>query len=176
MADIIKSDKAGRGIHSPYVYRLVANILFPGYPYYSYREIDGFGEGCFKPEDLKIIFNLVNFIQPGEVRFVGFSDPALKKVCSLAKSTLVFFEERQISGAGVNRLVFIDSQSQIPEPEFIPNGGEVWVITGIKPKESCPFAERMDQMNNPGALIRLNRLVLVLFNNKLPGQCYVIKH
>lgn len=77
----IKSDQCGRHIHSPFVYRLVANVIFSPYPFYSFKEIEDLIPSISDAEESKIIFRLVNFFRFDEVYFVGIDNNLLEETC-----------------------------------------------------------------------------------------------
>lgn len=73
--------RCGYGVHSPFAFNFITNVIYEKIPYYAYAEIDrvgtmGQGSGKLPRKVQRLLFRLVNFLQPDVVVEAGdFSAP-----------------------------------------------------------------------------------------------------
>jgi hypothetical protein len=179
----IKSDIQGRHIHSPFVYRLVANVIFAPYPFYFFEEIDKMKPGKIGSDGLKITFRLVNFFGFEEIWFVGFNDANLEETCIKAKAGLTINHSDDIpqaqpenGQAGYKRLVLFDKSDKIDLCGKFPGNPEIWFVFCGKDTRPGEFFKKFDGNNKVNITFELNNLVIAIFNHIFEKQGYVIKH
>ncbi|VAW21557.1 hypothetical protein MNBD_BACTEROID01-937 [hydrothermal vent metagenome] len=181
---VIKSNKIGSRIHSPFVYRLVANVLFAGYPYYAFQEIEKLTDKKGEVAEYQFIFRLVNYFQPEAIQYIGNEDNRLKKVCSLAKKNVAVYDIQsfgsegktlQLSG-GKDRLVIWNNYCEIKDFEITPEIQGVWIIRNIKSHAIKDFFNKLMKHQDVTITIRLGHLGIVIFNGQFQKQNYVIKY
>jgi hypothetical protein len=178
----IKSDQCGRHIHSPFVYRLVANVIFSPYPFYSFREIEKLVPSHSDAEESKIIFRLVNFFRFNEVYFVGMDGDLLEKICRMAKPDLNFYYQEKfplpeltVDKTTYKRLVICEDNLDCFLSNSLPKNPEVWII--LKPG-IAKFENLFVMLKSRGKVkitLELTNLGIVIFNGNFEKQDYVIK-
>ncbi len=181
---VIKSNRIGSRIHSPFVYRLVANVLFAGYPYYAFQEIGKLTDKKDEVIEYQFIFRLVNYFQPEVIQYIGNEDNRLKRVCSMAKKYIVVYDiqsfdseekELQLLG-GKNHLVIWNNYCEIKNLEITPEIQGVWIIRNIKGHAIKDFFNKLMKHQDVKITIRLGHLRIVIFNGQFQKQNYVIKY
>jgi predicted O-methyltransferase YrrM len=68
--------RRGHGIHSPFVYSLIVNVIENKHPYYAYRDIEKHIENIrgkkYKTKKInKLIFQLINYLKPKKILLAG---------------------------------------------------------------------------------------------------------
>ncbi|MBN1821197.1 MAG: hypothetical protein JXR31_11035 [Prolixibacteraceae bacterium] len=179
---IIKSDKTGRNIHSPFIYRLIANVLFAPYPFYAFSEINLMAKEKNEQLNLQMLFRLVNHFQFDDVLIVGFTDKITEKVCILAKSDLnisvgdkITSEKQKPSEEKYSRLVIINDRKCFI-PDIFPEVHEVWLWNNLNDKVTREDFRLIKTINEVQITIELNQLGIAIFNRNFEKQNYVIKH
>jgi len=178
----IKSDKCGRHIHSPFVYRLVANVIFSPYPFYSFQEIDDLIPSISDAEESKIIFRLVNFFRFNEVYFVGMDSNLLENICRIAKPDLNFYYQEKfplpelaVEKTTYKRLIICQNNPNYLLTNCFPKNPEVWIILkpGIAKFENLFMM--LKSQEKVKITMELTNLGIVIFNDNFDKQDYVIK-
>jgi len=165
----IKSNKKGKNIHSPFVYRLVANVLFAPYPFYSTY--------------LKQVFRLVNFFDFEQVSEIFPVNSHTKQVCKLAKSGIHYTEADKIpvsnktsNGRGYSHLVIFSEYRDGLYTDLFPEIPEVWIFKKTNRKFSTEYFHKLKTKKEIQITIELNQMGIVIFNKNFDKQNYVIKH
>ena len=69
--------RKGYGVHSPFAFQLITEVIYEKYPYYNYADLESLrstmsrNEGSLRVKLLKLIFRLVNWQQPDVVIDIG---------------------------------------------------------------------------------------------------------
>ena len=174
---IIRSDKSGKRIHSPFIYRLVSNILLVPYPFYSFSEIEKMDNSVLVLEDLKFIFRLVNHFQFETIMFNGEKDTQIETVCKLAKSDIKFETKEADLGlhdkCEYSRLLVMNKDNS--DIESFPESPEIWVIMN-EDLEKMELFTNLRVHSEVQITLKLNRIGIVIFNKNFEKQNYVINH
>lgn len=180
---IIYSNKSGKNIHSPFIYRLVANVLFSPHPFYAFSEIDTILENRQESQESQLIFRLINHFQFIEILVIGSQDSVLEKVCRMAKSDIQFYyseikfvKDEIEENNKYQRLVIVNDSEEILKTHTIPNSSEIWVIRNIGHEKTKEYFKMLKMRSEVKITIQLNQLVIVIFNEIFEKQNYVIKH
>ena len=87
--------RKGYGVHSPFAFRFITEVINESSPYYSYIEIENIKTGSGEKKNkldckvLKLVFRLVNQFQPRQFLEVG-SEPSLEFPVTLAKRNIQY--------------------------------------------------------------------------------------
>lgn len=176
----IYSDKIGRNIHSPFVYRLVANVIFAPYPFYAFEKIGRPGLAVPETRDLKNIFRLVNFFRFEEVYYSGDNGPNAEAACRLARPDIQFYSQPKFplpletyASDVYKRLLLFDSV--IENIRILPGSPEIWVITGLSRPDANAFFSGLKLADDTRITIQINQMGIAIFNRIFEKQDYVIK-
>lgn len=77
----------GFGIHSPFAYRFITEVLNQRLPYYRYSEIDLMATGRLRPRDLRLVFRLATFFRTSNIRVTGATDDEVRALRAAAAAT-----------------------------------------------------------------------------------------
>ncbi|NQU84409.1 MAG: hypothetical protein HQ541_01490 [Mariniphaga sp.] len=179
----IKSDKSGRNIHSPFIYRLVANVLFSPYPFYAFTEIELISKNNQESKNLQLIFRLINHFQFDQVYMLEIQDQNIKKISRMAKSDIqinssenIKYEDKIANRNEYKRLVIINNSEKILNKNLYPKTPEIWVLLDIKDLKTKECFTMLKTQKEVQVTIELNQLGIVIFNEIFEKQNYVIKH
>ncbi|MBN1984992.1 MAG: hypothetical protein JW761_01745 [Prolixibacteraceae bacterium] len=177
----IRSNKKGFGIHSPFVYHLVTNVLFPEAGFYVFHEIEKLKLIKKEKSALKLLFRLIHYFQPNNVfcekEMTSDELNILKKADSeivFKKTDSVFHMKNETERAkGLNFFIL----NEMPDFQFtnIPER-EIWFFTKKTDKNKIkrifePLFEKQDGI----IFIEFLYEDLIIFDKKIPSQHYVIK-
>lgn len=179
---LIKSNKKGKNIHSPFVYRLVANVLFAPYSFYAFPEIEQLAGSRQESTCLKQLFRLVNFFNFETVSEVLPVNSLIKQVCRLAKSRIHYAEAHKIpespetsSGRGYTRLVIVSGNNDGLYPDIFPEIPEVWIFIKTNRKFTTEYFSMLKTEKKVQITIESDHMGIVIFNKNFDKQNYVIK-
>lgn len=181
---IIKSNKWGRGIHSPFAYRLVTDVIFAPYPFYSFEDIRKLASSAGTREELEIIFRLINFFQPENIWTVGEQDENIEKVCNWAKPGAALLTVPCVNNTHENSIITPEENSFIIwnnycalEP-FNLNREQplTFIIRKINDLKMEQLFEELKGKQGVSVTIELRNFGIVLINGKFQKQNFVINH
>ena len=180
----IKSNKWGRRIHSPFVYRLVTEIIFSAYPYYSFDEIKKIALSSSENEELKILFRILNFFQPQLIKTVGEWDENVKKVCNFAipdapvKDVICVKKSQEKEVVSLEAHTFIIWNNYCCNVDFSFENKEpiVFVFRKIKDLQMRQLFENFQENKEVAVTIELRYFGIAIVNGKFQKQNYVINH
>ena len=177
----IRSNKKGFGIHSPFVYHLVTNVLFPEAGFYVFHEIEKLNANKKEKSALKLLFRLVHYFQPNcvfyEKNLTSDELRILKKANSevvLKKIESMIYSKNKIERAeGLNFFIL----SEMPDIQLtnMPDW-EIWFFRKKTDRNKIkrifePLFEKQDGI----IFIEFLYEDLIIFDKKIPSQHYVIK-
>ena len=179
----IRSDKNGRNIHSPFIYRLVANVIFAPYPFYAFRDFDLWFADPVDLNNIKIIFRIIIHFHCTELGIL-VKDPVMEKAAKHAKPDLKIITdlpagdsaEKKSSSSEYQRLVLLNDPFFFHKGPGWPAEPEIWVIPRIHEKKFSEQFNFLTAQKDVQITIRLNQLGIVIFNPIFERQHYVIKH
>ena len=171
---LIRSNKKGFGIHSPFVYRLVTRVLFPDAQFYIFSEIDKLKTSPYEKEELKLIFRLLNFFQPPEILYFG--NPTEKEFEILSKSVqeLIFYhfntksEFQKRNNELLKNVSFVVYSEDILENDFdLPENNSVWIVKNIHKNEELNRFFQTLLIPETGVIsIEYKNFAIVIFDKK----------
>ncbi|MEG2514149.1 MAG: hypothetical protein RSA92_02340 [Bacteroidaceae bacterium] len=108
--------REGYGVHSPFAYNLITQVIYEKLPYYAYKELDKAGRGLLKNTKInksrkkallstkvnQLLFRLVNYTQPETILEIGTSVGLSAMYLSAAKKNV--------------RMITIDREQKIEKP------------------------------------------------------------
>lgn len=176
----IYSDKIGRNIHSPFVYKLVAHGLCAPYPFYAFAEIEKWGIGKKETKKLKTLFRLINFFSIEEVLLVGNIPETIATLSRLVRSdikinqtALYYPSPIEDSVDGYRRLVMFGS---VPETNCeYPSSPEIWLVDNLKEQSFQKFYSGLKFVEEARVTIEIRQMGIIIFNRIFEKQDYVIK-
>lgn len=79
---LVSRHRHGHGLHSPFAYHLVTDVIEEGYPYYAYREVEDIRASlsrrvrrqCLPWKQGRMLFRLSLYLQPDNILEVGQGD------------------------------------------------------------------------------------------------------
>lgn len=172
---IIRSNKKGFRIHSPFVYELVTNVL-----YNDSKNIDFAGIGISqtaKQVQLNLLCRLLNYFNPEKVFFYRpLSAEIEHKLKNMANSDF-FYPVTLNDDLEENIIAF--PFVVLNEPIFnklthSPKNSSVWFITK-DPCSGSSIFQNLLECERGIITIELKYSGIVIFNNKFYTQGYIIK-
>lgn len=174
---LIRSNKKGFGIHSPSVFHLVSQVLFPS-PDVDSLKNETFFKGGNREGEWNLIFRLLHFYQPSRVLYVG--EPAegepdfLKKAAPSAE--FVFHDPTQERN-NLMEFPFVIFTRIISIPEMSDTEKKlVWCVKiAGKNRKMADFFQSLVSEPYVRVNIRLKELGIILVDRNIPRHGYVIK-
>ena len=68
---ITSNSSKGFGIHSPFMFDFITNVVNEKNPYYSYKEIENIAQSNKEKKYLKLIYRIINYYKIKNVLFIG---------------------------------------------------------------------------------------------------------
>jgi hypothetical protein len=178
----IRSNRKGRNIHSPFIYRLVANALFAPYPYYAFPEIEKMAGSRQECLYLKQLFRLVSFFDFERVIELSPVNPHVRRVCQQAKSRMHYAESDKIPGSPAatkessypQLVIFSEHNESWPTDRF-PKIPEVWIFRKKNRRFPSNSFSELTLNQEVQITIESGQMGIVLFNQDFNKQNYVIK-
>lgn len=180
---LIRTNKKGFGVHSPFVYRLISDVLFTEGEFYAFKDIQKLTIKNADKEIIQLIFRLLNNFQPQHIVFVGSS------------TNKEFEVYEQASGIKLNHVLASAEKNQNMKEEFkdvdfmILNDSEnislrdlflhekkVICVKNFDENESMSiFFKTLCADKNVQLSIKYKNFGIIIVDNKIPKQNYVIK-
>ena len=184
--------RKGYGVHSPFAFRLITEIIFESYPYYGYAEIQktpallGRENINLSTKVLKLIFRLVNWRQPSSILEIGATSNLKIAVTQAKKNAQLVYSETIISALNTKHLpsdlVFInhnktsETLKESKEKIFqLIHSGSLLVISGIGySNEMKELWKSIQQDERAGITFDLYEVGLVFFDLEKNKQDYTV--
>ena len=177
----IRSNKKGFRIHSPFVYNLVTNVLFIPAVFYVFEEIEKLEISKQEKLQLKQLFRLLNYFQPGLIYFdESLSDEEIifiQKFNSEAifkKIDVENFYKAEVADR-VEKSFFILGDASELLKRNIANLGKWFFLKKTKKRRKNLIFETLFEKEDGVIFIELFYADLIIFDKKFPSQHYVIK-
>lgn len=174
---VIKSNPWGTGIHSPYVYHLVATVIFGKKSAlqedFSCCRVTGFRVS----ERIGHLFRLIDDFQPDTLILAGEGNRFDPSRCDL----FMRFRFRQISSDEVKWLgnekefvIFDDLKGTLFDiPRYtVP---AMWVLWDLQKLEQSLFFTKLRNSQKVSLTIEVNRMGIVIFNQNFRKQDYQVR-
>ncbi|NMA74852.1 MAG: hypothetical protein GX963_11985 [Bacteroidales bacterium] len=185
--------RKGFGVHSPFAFRLITEVIYESYPYYSYSKIRDSKLESEKENNrlsfkmTKLLFRLVNEFQPTLFLEVG-PESLLELPVTLAKEDIHYLYKEKFFSTGKEELfpadfVFIHHTALEEDlknsKDFILNSihsKSLLVISGIGySKKMKAIWKDIQQDERVGITFDLYDVGLVFFDRKMNKQHYLVK-
>ena len=82
---ITSNSSKGFGIHSPFMFDFITNVVNEKNPYYSYKEIENRAQSNKEEKYLKLIYRIINYYKIKNVLFLG-QDKYTERLLGLCKN------------------------------------------------------------------------------------------
>ena len=174
---VTKSNPLGFGIHSPYVYHLVAKVIFgkkksiPGnHPRCLFS---GFGER----ERISQVLRLIDYFQPEIITLVGEGHGIKQSWCDSFQQLHcrnISSGEIKLSGIKKEFVIFDGFNGTLFE---IPDYSDLsmWILFDLQPLELKALFNKLRNSKKVPLTIEVNRMGIVIFNRNLSKQDYHIR-
>ncbi len=175
----IRSNKKGFGIHSPFVYDLVTNVLFVKTEISGFEEIEKLNLGRKVNKRYKKLLRLINYFLPEKIYVDSFPDDA--ELSILKKRFCFVFEEIKLGFPGTTNLITENHKAfylleELPDIDFNEIQSGYWFIKNKSDKKEIKFKILPIMEKKRGIiLIEFNYDAFIIFDKKFPSQHYVIK-
>lgn len=179
---LINTNKKGFGVHSPKIFSLITDIIFPDAGFYDFERIRKIFLDNYEQEIILIIYRLLNFFQPEVLCFFGnFDEKELTIYRSFAKNSYQISEHK--NGLNnypeqINRANFI-VLGKLPHNYSLPELTDEAKIICIKyleeNTETLNFFQKavIDEKNQ--ITIKFRKFGIIIVDKKYQKQNYVIK-
>ena len=176
----IRSNKKGFGIHSPFVYHLVTEVLFSFPDFYAFKEIDHLNIKTYEKQRLRILFRLLSHFQPEKIMLVG--EMSENDILILKKA--VSDNEVEIVNVLTNDAEFQQFLKYYPfvifekYPDLELKNSDMNSVWFIKKNNSNKIPGQTFQLMRNGygiVTIKLHHSEIIIFDKRFPDQDYVIK-
>ncbi len=180
----IKSNKWGKGIHSPFVYRLVTEIIFSRYPFYAFDEIKKISASKQEKEELEVLFRLLNFFQPKQIKVYGEQDLKIEQICKVVLPDVEVSElfcvkkTQEIMFNPLEGNTFIIWNNYCNNENFNFEGNEpiIIVFRKLKDLQMKKMVEYFQDKKEISVCIEFQTFGIAIVNSKFQKQNYVINH
>lgn len=157
--------RCGYGVHSPFVFRFITEVLYERTPYYAYRTLDARLPWCLRlrrRKGLHLMLRLANWLQPEAIvvpPVYSWVRDYLHAGC--ARATLL---DRLPEGGA--SLVLLDAPDDQAD-RLMPEGG-VLVIDGLQGHAQWLHGLRAT------VTLDLHDVGIAIYNSKLQKQHYIV--
>jgi hypothetical protein len=177
---IIRSNKKGHRIHSPFVYRLVTSVLFGNTVFSAIEKSEDFKIDKVEKLWLTLLFRLLNEFQPEKIICMAeISENIIQLMKNTFAGTEFIFPETKNKGeiqTAISTYPFVIADENSFQPDFKFKQNSVWFIKkNNKRGKSGQFFQTLPELENGRITIELTNAVIVIVDNKFPSQDYVIK-
>ena len=185
--------RKGYGVHSPFAFRFITEVINESSPYYSYIEIENIKTGSGEKKNkldckvLKLVFRLVNQFQPRQFLEVG-SEPSLEFPVTLAKRNIQYLYKETLFSIKKEEpfladFVFIHHIVLEEDFETLKNSilntihsNSLLVISGVGySKKMKTKWKDIQEDKRVGITFDLYDVGLVFFDLKMNKQHYIVK-
>lgn len=176
---LIRSNKKGFRIHSPSVYHLVTEVLFPRFGYRSFEQLSDFLQNKNEIEVAGLIISLIEYSKPERVLFFGNSDiPGQELIKAFFPSVLFFLQEpgTPSNNPGLFPFVIFDRYFPGVAEVFGPSVKSVWCLKNLgESREMAQFFRTLFFDERIAVTIQYKNFGIIIVDKKIPKQNYVIK-
>lgn len=167
----------GYGVHSPYAYRFVTDVLQPGeYGFYAYHEIDhefliARGKHEIDAKSLKLFFRLIKFLDTKRLIVAGNRNKDLLLLGKIANIPVLDFQKLKDKDFRKNDLLIING-SDLSQENLIPD-----IKAGIPVFAINPSNQLKSLMSIPlerGLYLEGNRRLLLVPRQEMAYTTYQI--
>lgn len=176
---LIRSNKKGFGIHSPSVYHLVTQVLFPSGKESFFEPLGKLSINKNEKEELMLVFGLLHFYQPSQVLYWG--EPSdnelriLKKAAPSAEFVVRDPKQTPPDDREFPFVVFAGGLTESPEI-YYPEIKSVWWMKNLsKNQKMAEFFQSLFFDEKIQVTIRYKDFGIIIVDKKIPKQNYVIK-
>lgn len=185
--------RKGYGVHSPFAFRFITEVINESSPYYSYIEIENLKTDSGEKKNkldckvLKLVFRLVNRFQPRQFLEVG-SEPSLEFPVTLAKRNIQYLYKETLFSIKKEEpfladFVFIHHIALEEDFETLKNSilntihsNSLLVISGVGySKKMKTLWKDIQEDKRVGITFDLYDVGLVFFDLKMNKQHYIVK-
>jgi hypothetical protein len=176
---LIRSNKKGFGIHSPSVYHLVTQVLFPPGKESLLEQPGKLSMNKNEKEELKLVFGLLHFYQPSKVLYCGEPSDNELRILKKAAPSAEFFvgdtKQKTVDDREFPFVVFAGGLTESPEIGY-PEIKSVWWMKNLsKNQKMADFFQSLFFDEKIQITIKYKDFGIIIVDKKIPKQNYVIK-
>lgn len=148
----------GFGVHSPWAFHFIREVLFQPCDYYAFALIDEMAEkNGLRADDLRLLYRLGLYFAPREISFFGEND-SIRTVFSMARNAIMNFDMEKIC-------IISSGTTQIDDET------DVFILTDTKHTLSplVNIARKFDRLGY-GMIFRGKRITVAVKDKKLARQ------
>lgn len=172
--------RRGYNVHSPFAFNFITSVLYQRGVYYRYSDIDKLGRSGYETTKiLKLIFRLVNFIQPKTIYYKS-NNSTIPRVMKWAKSDICCNTE--ISDCNQLDFVYLSCNKHIEEVEKIIeqvwpklHSNSMFVLSGIGySKALYDLWSNCIERDSAGISFDLYDMGILFFDQSKNKQDYIV--
>lgn len=177
---LIYTNKNGFGVHSPFIYSFITNVLFPDAEFYSFETIRTVFSDKNQQEIIQIIYRLINYYQPKNILYVGALDEQEQFIYrEISKNINHFwYSKGMVKNKNLNGIDFV-IMSDIPanlDLEELLKGNKLICLknSGRDVLHNKIFANAL-KSKNIQITLKFKNFGIIIVNKNFQKQNYVIK-
>ncbi|QGY47059.1 hypothetical protein GM418_26370 [Maribellus comscasis] len=177
----IRSNKKGFGIHSPFVYDLITNVLFVSAGFYVFDEIEKMNKSTWEKNQIKLLFRLLNYFQPRHVFYDENVSGDVTGVLQKFNSETVFksvgaefFKKEKLAIETKSAFFIFGKKPDVMVRSFCEYAKCFFLKQKTGKKENYTLKPLLEKEDGT-ILIELLTADFIIFDKKFRSQHYVIK-
>ena len=173
--------RCGYGVHSPFAFGFITDVVYERTPYYAYRELAGLHPwwvrwlGLYPLTCRRMLFRLANFVHPRTMLLLG-NRPIERQYLSAAVPSARWIKG-EAAGDNAPDFIFVAHEQLAQTADFIgqmPANGAM-VLEGIhEDSEALRLWHSLQADSRTGITFDLYTYGIILFNTRLNKQHYIV--
>lgn len=174
---IIRSNSWGAGIHSPFVYTLVASVIFSRNRFPAHSPSDTNGISSKEWERIRLIVRLIDFFRPSIITLIG-GTPRFSTILSqlLPGKVFQYFPANDDPEPGFLEELVIWEEVPAAWP-VIPASADhsCWIISDLKSRYGRILFEYLRNCEKVSVTLEFKQSGIAVFDKNLQKENYLIR-